>query len=213
MPLSDAITAITDQINVIGFDNFSSTEVAKFQSLFLQLIEVCNASRQANTRAIAALRNARAVILARLESEDLNSLSNVSANRNLIQLLANVNSAIDNSSVLTPIVHLVDASLISIDASLSNNFSVSFDSGIFSRMLNSPSNPLGDGQILSFRVRTSAANQTLALNTGTGGFRFSDSARGDLFAISTNSNKTDYFSAKYNAIDNKWDVQALMKGF
>lgn len=213
MPLTDAINTLANQIEKVSFNDASVEEVAKFQSLFLQLIEACNASRTANTNAVTALRNARNIILSRLNSEDFSDLNNVSTRRNLIQLLGNINSAIDNSTLLSFVVTLVDADNINIDASLSNNFYIAFDSGRASRTLNAPTNPLGDGQVINFRVKTSASNQILTLYTNARGFRFSDSASENLFVISTAPDKTDYFTARYNLADDKWDVQALIKGF
>lgn len=71
-----------------------------------------------------------------------------------------------------------------------------------------PSNPSA-GQKIIIAFTASGANRTLALNAGTGGFRFGT----DVTALSqTTQDKTDYVGCVYNATANKWDVIAYTKG-
>jgi hypothetical protein len=77
------------------------------------------------------------------------------------------------------------------------------------RTIAAPTNPTAGQQII-IEHTASGGDRTLALDTGTGGFRFGT----DITALTqTASGKTDYIGCIYNATANKWDVVAYAKGF
>jgi hypothetical protein len=107
-----------------------------------------------------------------------------------------------NSGVAT----LTDGATPALDASLGNTFLLTASGD---RTIAVPTNPTS-GQKITIAHKASGANRTLALNTGTGGFRFGT----DITALTiTTSGLTDYIGAIYNAADNKWDVVSYVKGF
>jgi hypothetical protein len=110
------------------------------------------------------------------------------------------NALIETVSVLT------DGATPALDASLGGIFTLT---AAGNRTIAVPTNPVS-GQKIIIRHKASAADRTLALNTGAGGFRFGT----DIAAITaTTSGKTDYIGAVYNAADSFWDVVAYSKGF
>ena len=105
-----------------------------------------------------------------------------------------------------PVVTLTDGATPALDASLGNTFILT---AAGDRTIAVPSNPTA-GQKIIIRHLASGGARTLALNTGTGGFRFGT----DITALTaTTSAKTDYIGCMYNAVDNKWDVIAYAKGY
>lgn len=103
-------------------------------------------------------------------------------------------------------VTLTDGATPALDASLGNVFRLA---AAGDRTIGIPSNPFS-GQKIVIQHFASSGARTLALNTGTGGFRFGS----DFTALTqTVSGKTDYVGAVYNAADNKWDVVSYTKGF
>lgn len=101
---------------------------------------------------------------------------------------------------------LTDGATPALDASLGNHFLLT---AAGDRTIAVPSNPTS-GQKITIAHKASGANRTLALNTGTGGFRFGT----DITALTaTTSALTDYIGAIYNSADNKWDVVSYVKGF
>jgi hypothetical protein len=74
--------------------------------------------------------------------------------------------------------------------------------------LNGPSDPLTDGQKVTFRILNDASH-TVALATGAGNFRFSTDIPGYTNSVSL----TDYIGAIWNAGASRWDVVAIIQGF
>lgn len=104
------------------------------------------------------------------------------------------------------IVTLTDGSTPALDASLGRVFRLSTTTA---PTIAVPSNPYS-GQQITIQFYASGAARTLALNTGTNGFRFGT----DVTALTeTASGKTDYIGAIWNATDSKWDVVAYVKGY
>lgn len=121
----------------------------------------------------------------------------------------------DGSAALTAVilpaylnatVALTDGATPALDASLGHTFRLSTTTA---PTIAVPSNPTS-GQKIVIQFYASGAARTLALNTGTNGFRFGT----DVTALSeTASGKTDYIGAIWNATDSKWDVVAYAKGY
>jgi len=104
------------------------------------------------------------------------------------------------------VVALTDGATPALDASLGSVFTLA---AAGDRTIAVPSNPT-NGQKIIIRHLASGGARTLALNTGAGGFRFGT----DVTALTeTASGKTDYIGAIYSAIDSRWDVVAVTKGF
>lgn len=104
------------------------------------------------------------------------------------------------------VVTLTDGATPALDASLGHVFLLT---AAGNRTIAVPTNPT-TGQRITIAHKASGADRTIALNTGTGGFRFGT----DVTGLTTTTNaKTDYIGAIYNAADNKWDVVAYSKGF
>jgi len=119
-------------------------------------------------------------------------------------------STLSNLLVITEPVYkkvfaLVDAPVISIDASLANEFTVTIAGN---RTLGAPTNP-ADGQKVSLRIKQDAVgSRTLAFNAI---YRFGTDIPS--IVLSTAPNAEDYIGIIYNLTDNKWDVVALTRGF
>ena len=122
----------------------------------------------------------------------------------------------DTSIATTAFVHqakrsevvstLTDGATPALNAALGNMFLLT---AAGDRTIAVPSNPTSGQKIIIVHL-ASGANRTLALNTGTGGFRFGT----DITALTvTTSAKKDYIGAIYNLADNKWDVVAYTKGY
>jgi hypothetical protein len=104
------------------------------------------------------------------------------------------------------VIALTDGATPALNAKLGNVFTLS---AAGDRTIAIPTNPTA-GQRITIRHTASGANRTLALNTGTGGFRFGAT----ITALSTTtSGLTDYIECLYNATANKWDVISYLKGF
>lgn len=104
------------------------------------------------------------------------------------------------------VIALTDGATPALNAKLGNVFTLS---AAGDRTIAIPSNPTS-GQKITIRHTASGANRTLALNTGTGGFRFGTSITG---LTITTSGLTDYIECLYNATASKWDVISYVKGF
>lgn len=101
---------------------------------------------------------------------------------------------------------LTDGATPALDASLASTYTLTSTTN---PTIGVPSNPIA-GQKIVIAFTASGANRTLALNTGTGGFRYGT----DVTALTeTVSGKTDYVGAIYNSTANKWDVVAYAKGY
>lgn len=101
---------------------------------------------------------------------------------------------------------LTDGSTPALDASKAKVFRLSAGGD---RTIGIPTNPL-PGQPMIIRHLASGAARTLALNTGTGGFRFGTDITG---LTQTASGKVDYIGTVYDATANKHDVVAYAKGY
>ncbi|CAB4177312.1 hypothetical protein UFOVP998_10 [uncultured Caudovirales phage] len=115
-------------------------------------------------------------------------------------------SGIQNPSFISGSVTLTDGATPALNAALGDTFTLT---AAGDRTIAVPSNPSAD-QKITIRHLASGGARTLALNSGTGGFRFGS----DVTALTqTASGKTDYIGCIYNATDNKWDVVAVVKGY
>lgn len=103
-------------------------------------------------------------------------------------------------------VTLTDGATPALDASLGRTFKLT---AAGDRTIAVPTNPSADQKIIIEHV-ASGADRTLALNSGTGGFRFGSDITG---LTITASGKTDYIGCRYNSTANKWDVIAYVKGY
>lgn len=109
---------------------------------------------------------------------------------------------IDTDTVVT----LTDGATPSLDAALGTIFYLAAGGD---RTIAIPSNP-SKGQKIIIRHFASGGARTLALNTGSGGFRFGT----DITALTaTSSGLMDYIGAIWNEVDSFWDVVAVTKGF
>lgn len=110
---------------------------------------------------------------------------------------------------LTPpaVATLTDGATVPLDASLFASYYRLVAAG--DRTISAPTSPT-DGQKIIIQHVASAANRTLSLASGSGGFRFGS----DITALTqTVSGKTDYIGAIYCSADNRWDIVAYTKGF
>ena len=106
----------------------------------------------------------------------------------------------------TGTVTLADGATPALDASLGSTFTLAATGN---QTIAIPSNPQA-GQKIVIAHTASGGARTLALNAGTGGFRFGT----DVTALTaTSSGLTDYIGCIYNATANKWDVIAYSKGY
>jgi hypothetical protein len=110
------------------------------------------------------------------------------------------------NAVLEKVSALSDGATPALDASLGNVFTLT---AAGNRTIAIPTNPT-TGQKIIIAHTASGADRTLALNTGTGGFRFGTTITA---LTATTSGLTDYIGAIYNSTANKWDVVAYSKGF
>jgi hypothetical protein len=115
------------------------------------------------------------------------------------------------AAVTDVIIALTDGATPALDLSLAPMGT----SGVFrlaaagDRTIGIPSNPRA-GQKFVIAHYASGGARTLALNTGTGGFRFGS----DITALTqTASGKTDYIACIYNSTDNKCDIIGVSKGY
>lgn len=107
---------------------------------------------------------------------------------------------------LFPPVTLTDGATPALDASLGQTFRLS---AAGNRTIAVPTNPT-DGQVIEIEHLASGGARTLALNTGTGGFKFGT----DITALTaTSSGLVDIIQCRYNTTANKWWVTGYVKGF
>jgi len=112
----------------------------------------------------------------------------------------------DIDAALQTTITLTDGATPALDAALGTVYRLA---AAGDRTIGIPTNP-SSGQRIVIQHFASGGARTLALNTGTGGFRFGSTITG---LTATASGKTDYIEAVYNATDNKWDVITVTKGF
>lgn len=119
-------------------------------------------------------------------------------------------SSASSAPIREALVALTDGATPALDASLGiAPTSVFRLAAAGNRTIAVPSNPRNEQKIVIEHYASGGA-RTLALNTGTGGFRFGT----DIPALTeTASGKTDYIGCVYNSTDNKWDVVACVKGY
>lgn len=113
---------------------------------------------------------------------------------------------VDIENMLATEVALADGATPALDASLGSTFRLA---AAGDRTIGIPTNPRA-GQKIIIEHYASGGARTLALNSGTGGFRFGSDVTG---LTVTASGKTDYIGCHYNTTDNKWDVLAVVKGY
>lgn len=132
------------------------------------------------------------------------------ADTNLYRSAANVlktdDSLLVSLSLAAGVATLSDGATPALNAALGNTFLLT---AAGDRTIGIPTNPTS-GQRIIIVHKASAADRTLALNTGTGGFRFGSTITA---LTATLNGLTDYIEAIYNAADNKWDVVDVTKGF
>ncbi len=104
------------------------------------------------------------------------------------------------------VVTLTDGATPALNAKLGSVFSLT---AAGDRTIAVPTNPTA-GQRIVIQHTASGANRTLALNSGTGGFRFGATITG---LTATTSGLIDYIECIYNSTANKWDVISYTKGF
>jgi hypothetical protein len=104
------------------------------------------------------------------------------------------------------VITLTDGATPALNAIQGNVFELT---ALGDRTIAVPSNPTA-GQRITIRHIASGADRTLALNTGTGGFRFGTTITG---LTLTTSGTTDYIDCIYNSTANKWDVVSYVKGY
>ncbi len=115
-------------------------------------------------------------------------------------------TAVAPKIIVPTVVALTDGATPALDASLGTIFTLV---AAGNRTIAVPSNAT-NGQKIIIRHLASGGAQTLALNTGAGGFRFGT----DITALTaTTSAKTDYIGCIYNGTDSFWDVVAYSKGY
>lgn len=132
----------------------------------------------------------------------LQSKSSAWASRTIAQVRADLNQVKP-----WPPVNLTAGATPALNAALGTHFRVTM--AITTTTIGIPSNPT-DGQVITIEAISDATPRTLALNTGTGGFRFGSS----ITALTIHAaSKTDYVQACYNSTANKWDVIGYVKGF
>ncbi|MCR4307785.1 MAG: hypothetical protein NUV80_04430 [Candidatus Berkelbacteria bacterium] len=105
-----------------------------------------------------------------------------------------------------PQITLIDGATPALDAAQGASF---YLTAAGDRTIAVPTNPTV-GQVIIIVHFASGGARTLALNTGTNGFRFGS----DITALSaTASGKIDYITCRWNSIDSKWDVIEYRKGY
>lgn len=114
--------------------------------------------------------------------------------------------AMSAASFSPAVTTLTDGATPALDASTGNVFKLT---AAGNRTIAIPTNAT-TGQKIVIAHTASAADRTLALNTGASGFRFGT----DITALTaTTSGKTDYIGCIWNSTDSKWDVVAYVKGY
>lgn len=109
------------------------------------------------------------------------------------------------SRSVPPVVSLTDATTISIDASLGNNFRVTLGGN---RTLANPTNAL-DGQTLTFEViQDATGSRTLAFGSK---FAFGTDITG--CTLTTTASKRDFITVYYNSTADKFYVRGCVKGY
>lgn len=139
------------------------------------------------------------------------SFAKVAYDTTLGKLVQSLNGgAYGSLGVNYSVVSLTDGATPALNAALGMDWTGVFEliaSG--DRTIGIPTNP-STGRRIIIRHQAAGAGRTVALNTGTGGFRFGS----DIPALTqTVSGKVDYIGAIYHATANKWDVMAYTKGF
>jgi hypothetical protein len=131
----------------------------------------------------------------------LQYISGAWANRSIAQ----VRTALNQVKPFPP-VNLTDGSTPALDASLGTHFRLT---AAGNRTIAVPSSPT-DGQVIVIEHLASGGARTLALNTGTGGFKFGT----DITALTaTTSGAIDYIQAVYRQSTDKWNVIGYVKGY
>lgn len=116
--------------------------------------------------------------------------------------MAALHSALKRRKAMSPVT-LTDGATVAVDATKGTIFDLTMAGN---RTLSNPTGAVS-GQPLLFRVKASAADRTLTLDTK---FRFGT----DITALSaTTSGKTDFIGAIYHAADDRFDIISYVKGF
>jgi len=105
-----------------------------------------------------------------------------------------------------PLVSLVDAPAIAVDARLGHKFTVTLTND---RQLANPTNPRADMQLIMFRViQDGAGGHALTFDTK---YRFSPSLASP--TLTPTAGKLDYYGFVYNLAADKWDYIAQVQNF
>jgi hypothetical protein len=109
------------------------------------------------------------------------------------------------ASVVPNVISLTDASIIAVDASLGQQFSVTLAGN---RTLENPTNA-ENGQLLLFIIKQDGTGgRTLTADTK---FRFPESF--DSFEISDAANSISYIGVRYDQTDDSFDVLDIKVGY
>jgi hypothetical protein len=115
------------------------------------------------------------------------------------------NLLVEDEPIYKRVISLVDAPVITFNASLANEFTVTIAGN---RTLGAPTNP-ADGQKVTLRIKQDAVgNRTLTFDPI---YRFGTDIPS--VVLSTTPDAEDYIGIIYNLDDDKWDVVALSRGF
>lgn len=112
-----------------------------------------------------------------------------------------------NKVIINAPVTLTDAATVATNAALGNLFRCALGGD---RTIGAPTNPV-DGQFITYELTASGAARTPTLATGAGGFAYGSDFTGPLTQIV--SGKTDIVGCRYRSTENRWWVEAYMKGF
>lgn len=105
-------------------------------------------------------------------------------------------------------VPLVDGTTPALNAALGNTFTL-LNLSATNSTIAVPSNPVA-GQRIIIRFTASSSGNTLALNSGAGGFAFGTELTG---LTPTPANTSDFIGCIYNEITSFWDVVSYLKGY
>lgn len=129
------------------------------------------------------------------------------ANKGAASGYASLNSAtrVPPAQLGQALVALTDAATITVDASLSNQFSVTLGGN---RTLGNPSNAF-NGQCIMFSIKQDGTgSRTLTLDTK---YRFGTDITS--LTLSATAGKADLLGVRYNLSDDKFDVISFVRGF
>jgi hypothetical protein len=120
-------------------------------------------------------------------------------------LLAAQGTTVESAAIAPAVVHLTDASTITVDASLGNDYRVTLAA---SRTMGNPANAT-NGQQIIFQV-TQGSSGSAAITWGSG-YEFSSALPQP--GLSTQPGQTDLLGFVYNGAKGTWLLAAFVNGF